>query len=164
MQIEQSIWTANDGWKTIKSRNLSLKATIVLVFGTIDEIGKKHHFDEIRKNYPNANIISCSTAGEIVDDRVEDNAIVVTAIYFEKTKLEFINVKTEDLTYYCLNTFPQTITLNASLISGSPNDYTYNWSNGDSTYETLETTELEGVNLSGRIANNESDKFSLVFR
>ena len=46
------------------------------------------------------------------------------------------NINTEDLTYYCINKFPQTITINASIIGDSPNNYSYNWSNGDNSYET----------------------------
>lgn len=45
------------------------------------------------------------------------------------------DINTEDLFYYCLNTFPATITIDAS-VNGNPNDYTYAWSNGDNTYET----------------------------
>ncbi|WP_194767827.1 T9SS type B sorting domain-containing protein [Tamlana sp. I1] len=40
-----------------------------------------------------------------------------------------------DLSYYCLNTYPSTITINAAVLSGSPTDYTYNWSTGETTYE-----------------------------
>ncbi|MFT5249934.1 MAG: gliding motility-associated-like protein [bacterium] len=45
------------------------------------------------------------------------------------------NIEIEDETIYCLNTFPETITLNAGLNSGNPNDFTYSWSNGENTYE-----------------------------
>ncbi|WP_242158289.1 T9SS type B sorting domain-containing protein [Aestuariivivens sediminis] len=45
------------------------------------------------------------------------------------------DIETEALTYYCLNTFPQTITLNAAIHNDSPNNYTYNWSTGEDTYE-----------------------------
>jgi len=76
-----------------KPLNLSSKANLVLVFGTIDEIGNKQDFTYIRIKYPNANILRCSTAGEIVDNRVEDDSIIVTAIYFEKTRLEFFKIK-----------------------------------------------------------------------
>ncbi|GAA4897129.1 hypothetical protein GCM10023311_22380 [Flaviramulus aquimarinus] len=37
--------------------------------------------------------------------------------------------------YYCTNTFPQTITIDAAVLNDSPNNYTYNWSNGESGYE-----------------------------
>ena len=52
------------------------------------------------------------------------------------TVYELPNINIEDLTYYCLNRFPQTIAINASIIGDSPNNYTYNWSHGASTYTT----------------------------
>jgi gliding motility-associated-like protein len=45
------------------------------------------------------------------------------------------NIEVEDETIYCLNTFPETIRLNAGLITGNPIDYTYDWSTGETTYE-----------------------------
>lgn len=36
---------------------------------------------------------------------------------------------------YCLNTFPETISIDAGIIGDSPNNYTYNWSSGQNTYE-----------------------------
>jgi gliding motility-associated-like protein len=45
------------------------------------------------------------------------------------------NIEIEDKTIYCLNTFPETITLNAGLNSGNLNDFTYSWSSGENTYE-----------------------------
>ncbi|MCB0448928.1 MAG: T9SS type B sorting domain-containing protein [Confluentibacter sp.] len=43
------------------------------------------------------------------------------------------NIETEANGYYCLNTFPETITLNAGIKNGLPNDYTYLWSTGETT-------------------------------
>jgi len=51
------------------------------------------------------------------------------------TVYQLPNIEVEDETIYCLNTFPETITLNAGLISGNPNDYTFDWSTGENTYE-----------------------------
>ncbi len=45
------------------------------------------------------------------------------------------DIKTEDLFYYCLNDFPNSITIDAA-VNDNPNNYTYNWSNGDTNYET----------------------------
>ncbi|WP_242204328.1 T9SS type B sorting domain-containing protein [Aestuariivivens insulae] len=45
------------------------------------------------------------------------------------------NIETEALTYYCLNTYPQKITLNAAVWNDSPSNYTYKWSTGEDTYE-----------------------------
>jgi len=46
------------------------------------------------------------------------------------------DIKTEELVYYCLNDFPIAITIDAAVLNDDPNNYSYNWSNGDNTYET----------------------------
>ena len=48
---------------------------------------------------------------------------------------ELPNIEVEDLAYYCLNSFPGTITIEAGVIDDTPNNYTYNWSSGDISYE-----------------------------
>jgi len=103
MQIEQSYWTLKNGWVTTKSSNLKEKANFVIVFGAIGIIINEDRFYEIKENYPNANILLCSTAGEIIKDRVEDNSIIVTAIYYKKTKLKFVEINVEDFenSYSC---------------------------------------------------------------
>tara|TARA_R110002072_G_scaffold62183_3_gene155825 strand:- start:1055 stop:3553 length:2499 start_codon:yes stop_codon:yes gene_type:complete len=45
------------------------------------------------------------------------------------------DVPIEDLFYYCLNDFPSTIGIDAAVLNDDPNNYSYNWSSGDSTYE-----------------------------
>lgn len=45
------------------------------------------------------------------------------------------DIKPEDLMYYCLNTFPDTINIDAGIITNSVNNYKYNWSTGDTSYE-----------------------------
>ena len=52
------------------------------------------------------------------------------------TVYELPNIETEGFEYYCLNFFPSTITIDAAILNDDPNNYSYNWSNGDSTYET----------------------------
>ncbi len=45
------------------------------------------------------------------------------------------NIKPDDVALYCLNKFPETITLNAAVLNESPNNYTYLWSTGESSYQ-----------------------------
>ena len=45
------------------------------------------------------------------------------------------DIVTNDLEYYCLNTFPVTIPINAEITNDSPSNYTYNWSTGENLYE-----------------------------
>ncbi|MBT8270586.1 MAG: T9SS type B sorting domain-containing protein, partial [Bacteroidia bacterium] len=56
------------------------------------------------------------------------------------TVYELPNIDTEEELIYCLNTFPETITLDSGLLSGSPIDYTYLWSTGETT-EQIEINE-----------------------
>ncbi|TXD84954.1 T9SS type B sorting domain-containing protein [Subsaximicrobium wynnwilliamsii] len=59
---------------------------------------------------------------------------------FGISKIELIvyelpNLLPEETVYYCLNTFPQPITLSGGLIEGIPNNYYYEWSTGETTSE-----------------------------
>lgn len=36
---------------------------------------------------------------------------------------------------YCLNAFPETLSINAGILNDDPNNYTYSWSSGQDTYE-----------------------------
>ncbi len=45
------------------------------------------------------------------------------------------NVIENDTFFYCLNKFPETISIDAAVQGDSPNNYSYNWSNGTTSYE-----------------------------
>ena len=92
MQVEQYSWTAEAGWKAEKDRGLSQKANLVLCFGGIDIVHNQERFDELTKMYPNAHIVMGSTAGEIIDQRVQDDTITASALYYEKTPLQFVEI------------------------------------------------------------------------
>ena len=81
----------------------------------------------------------------------ENNCYSISEVLLSVNELP--NINTEDLTYYCLNIFPQTISLNAGIIADSPHNYTYNWSHGDTTYETQinqpETYTVTVTNVNG---------------
>ena len=51
------------------------------------------------------------------------------------TVFELPDIEIAEDTIYCLNTFPDTITLTAGLNAGVPTDYTYLWSTGEMTHE-----------------------------
>jgi gliding motility-associated-like protein len=48
---------------------------------------------------------------------------------------ELPDIITEDLAYYCLNKFPETISINAGLLQGFEGDFMYSWSTGETSYE-----------------------------
>ncbi|MEO0405232.1 MAG: FIST C-terminal domain-containing protein, partial [Bacteroidota bacterium] len=53
-------------------------------------------YEELRSFFPKANIVMSSTAGEIVDDRLQDESLIATALSYEKTKLKFVEFNIQD--------------------------------------------------------------------
>src|SRR5438067_7543020 len=93
MKIEQRMWTKTAGWSPDRPWELTDSAQLVLVFGATQVLQDNEHFHRIRKAYPNAHILGCSTAGEIYDTQVLDDSLVVTAVQFEHIQLKTAHVK-----------------------------------------------------------------------
>jgi len=88
MKTEQSVYLEKEGWITRSDSGLGKLAQVVFLFGNRDLLKDKLLFEQVRKNYPEAEIVGCSTAGEILKDEIFNNSIVSTAVYFEKTKVK----------------------------------------------------------------------------
>ena len=89
MQIQQKRFSEATGWVTIRDDGAgSALYNLVLVFSTARIIADPAVYASIKCDFPNADILLNSTAGEISDIKVTDNSISLTAIYFEKTKLK----------------------------------------------------------------------------
>ena len=74
---------------------------------------------------------------------------------------ELPNIETEYETLYCLNFFPETITLTPGIIGDSPNNYTYNWSTGETTSE-IEINETGTYTVTVTNANGCSKNRSIT--
>jgi hypothetical protein len=59
----------------------------VLVFGSTAVLEEAYLLDTIRRSFPNAQLLGCSTAGEIYGTQVTDDSLVITAIHFQHTQL-----------------------------------------------------------------------------
>jgi hypothetical protein len=92
MKTEQRNWTSNKGWHQASDKGLNGSANFVTVFGSRDALSNPERFNEIKAFYPNAQIMSGTTSGEIFNDSVYDDSIVVSAVEFEKTKIKSIKV------------------------------------------------------------------------
>lgn len=68
------------------------KAQLVLVFGSGELVTKETIFSSIKARFPKADIVSCSTSGEIIHKEVYDDTLVVTAIFFEKATTQAVSV------------------------------------------------------------------------
>ncbi|MEK7061768.1 MAG: FIST N-terminal domain-containing protein [Patescibacteria group bacterium] len=97
MKIEQKLWTKETGWQNTSLEKLSEKPQLVLVFGGRTLMEDERYFKEIRSLYPKSHIIECSTAGEVLDTKVRDNSIALTAIFFKKTKVKFAETDIADI-------------------------------------------------------------------
>lgn len=85
MQFEQKKWKAASGWTQVSPTSLDgKKAALVFAFGDRDIIEEPKRFEELRQTYPQAHIVLVSTSGNICGVEINDNAIITTAILFEK--------------------------------------------------------------------------------
>jgi hypothetical protein len=86
MKIEQCIWSAETHWST-KTPSLA-SAQLVLCFIGIDLKNQNDLFSDLKSAYPSADIVFCSTAGEIAGDQILDQSAVCTAMHLEKTQIK----------------------------------------------------------------------------
>jgi hypothetical protein len=71
---------------------LGRSAQLVLVFGATAALQEPPLVESIRKFYPAAHLLGCSTAGEICGAQVFDDSVVATAIHFEHTQVRAAQV------------------------------------------------------------------------
>lgn len=94
MFTEHVFWNAKNGWNA--GRSLNGKAQLVLAFGGISTLDEGKHYESLKQEYPHADIVLCSTAGEIGPNGVSDETISGAACSFEHTIHRIINVKVSD--------------------------------------------------------------------
>lgn len=85
MKIQENSWSQETGWS--KAADGFSNAQLVFYFGNRGIMEKADHFEAIRKHYPKAQILGCSSGGEIQGTRVLEESIVMTAIQFEGTPI-----------------------------------------------------------------------------
>lgn len=86
MKIQQIAFQSNR-WLDISETDEfnPLKANLVLAFGERICLERIQPYQYLRNLYPSADIIINSTSGEIYNDLVYDETIIVTAVEFERT-------------------------------------------------------------------------------
>ncbi len=92
MKIQQRCWMRG-AWDSKADWSLGKSAQLVLAFGSGQMLCDKQLTEEIRKAHPGAQMIGCSTAGEICGGSVNDDSLVVTAIAFQQTKVKVTQAK-----------------------------------------------------------------------
>jgi len=86
MNVEQNIWTKTEGWEAGSLGKLGDSAQLVLIFGSRSILRDASLLEIVKKAYPKAHYLGCSTSGEICGTQVSDESLVVTAVRFDHTK------------------------------------------------------------------------------
>ncbi len=74
----------------MEKKNLDgIAPDIVFVFGKRLGIQDRVIYRGLRKLYPYADIVGCSSSGNIFNDRVSNASVKTSAIYFEMGMLEY---------------------------------------------------------------------------
>ncbi|MDT0559527.1 T9SS type B sorting domain-containing protein [Ichthyenterobacterium sp. W332] len=81
------------------------------------------------------------TYSQTIYARVENMSACFGISEVELTVFELPNIETEFQTIYCLNAFPETITLTGGVIDDDPSNYYYQWSNGIDDESEIEINE-----------------------
>ncbi|MGE5390158.1 MAG: FIST signal transduction protein [Deltaproteobacteria bacterium] len=85
MKTIQSIYSLNTGWQPDLAAFSEFDADLILVFGPRSLLQEYDFTSDIRKSFPPAHIMGCSTAGQIAGTSIYDDYLVLTAIEFEHT-------------------------------------------------------------------------------
>jgi hypothetical protein len=97
MKVEQKLWRPANGWKRVSNNDLQLSATVVFAFGSTKALSDQNRYHELQQLYPNAHILTCTTAGEILGSKVLDDTIVATAIRFDRTTVRVESCDISDM-------------------------------------------------------------------
>ena len=81
------------GWSSAFPRQEHEEA-LLLIFGSSSYLTDTTPFDELRLAYPQAQLVGCSTAGEIHAGYVFDNSLSVALLQFEHTRFNIATVST----------------------------------------------------------------------
>jgi len=82
----------NNKWNSVL-HNSTLdhnQAQLVLIFGFSEIIYKPDIFTFIKITFPNAELVFCSSSGEIFHNSMHEHTIIATAIQFEKTQIKAV--------------------------------------------------------------------------
>lgn len=86
MNTTQHKWQPEIGWSNALQQEA--EAQLCLVFGSrLTLESDQDAYQQLRALYPTAAIVTASTAGNIIDEELIDDAIIATAIHFKHTNI-----------------------------------------------------------------------------
>lgn len=97
MRISTFQYTLNsDSWSVSSLPDLDSPQTLLLAFGATEIQTAPRVLELIRSHYPNSHVIGCSTAGEVLNNRLSDGTLSVAVVRFENTRLGSASIVVRD--------------------------------------------------------------------
>lgn len=90
MKFQQEHLSSKMALKSLPSKSPLPEANWVLVFGSVNRFKERNFAATLQKRYPNAQIIGCTTAGEITEEGAHDDSLHITAMLWERSLLKFV--------------------------------------------------------------------------
>jgi hypothetical protein len=87
MKIETYQFTDSNGWSREFDREMDGPTTLVLAFGDTALLDRADALDDLGRAFPRSILMGCSTAGEILDAKVEDRTLSVAVTRFDESSL-----------------------------------------------------------------------------
>ncbi|HQR59785.1 MAG TPA: FIST N-terminal domain-containing protein [Methylophilaceae bacterium] len=93
MLIKQEAVTGKLGLKDLPKSSPLPSANLVLVFGSVRRFSDPKLAEALGDRYPAAQVIGCTTAGEINEQGVFDDSLQITAIQWERTSMRVTDLR-----------------------------------------------------------------------
>lgn len=90
MNVWQLQWTPGSG--LLPETGAVPTAHLVLLFGSRAALQNAESLAAIRRRFPKASFLGCSTAGEVLGTQIYDETVSVTAIHFDDTRISTASV------------------------------------------------------------------------
>lgn len=90
MELQTFSYTKESGWSVSPFPSMDSSKTLIIIFAAQEYINNQEPILKILSSYPQAHIIGCSTAGEIMGTTVHDGLIAVAIIKFNETEIKHV--------------------------------------------------------------------------
>jgi hypothetical protein len=95
VELHRVTWHPLTGWSA-PLPSCDGPGTLVMAYGAPGLVDAPSPLRELAAAYPRSVVVGCSTAGEIVDDAVSDDGLVVAVARFATTRLHLANERVRD--------------------------------------------------------------------
>jgi hypothetical protein len=94
MRASQLYWKDLEGW--LDDSEQPVPADLVLYFGSRQMLAEDAHYTALRSRFPHANILGCSTGGQMTPGDVNDQMLTALALDFAQTPLRLASAEVSD--------------------------------------------------------------------